>query len=334
MPPGPLLAGDEGEAPAPNSPDEPVAARLSEGKAAEFLDAVALDWTRTRQCGTCHTNYNYLIARPALDLGDRSAHDEIRRFFEDRVAGWDGGEPGDAPRWDAEVVATASALALNDAATGGRLHPRTRQALDRMWTLQREDGAWDWLKCDWPPYEHDDYYGAVFAALGVGSAPDGYRDTDAARRGLEKLRAYLRDNPPPSLHHEAMLLWASTRLDGLMTEAGREQAVRKLLDLQRPDGGWSLPSLGDWKRRDGTPNDPDAPGDGFGTGFVVYVLRQAGLPADHPSLRRGVEWLKEHQRESGRWFTRSVSNDKAHYITHAGTGFAVMALRACEAGGP
>ncbi|HEX8203017.1 MAG TPA: prenyltransferase/squalene oxidase repeat-containing protein [Isosphaeraceae bacterium] len=320
------------EEPGPNAPDEPLAGRLSLDRAAAFLDTVALDWTRTRRCGTCHTNYNYLLARPAVPGGDRAAMDEVRAFFEGRVAGWDGDAPGARPRWDTEVVATAAALALNDAGTTGRLHPRTRQALDRMWTLQRADGAWNWLQCGWPPYEHDDYYGAAFAALGVGAAPEGYRDGASARRGLERLRRYLRETPPPSLHHEAMLLWAATTLDGLMTPAHNERTIAALLARQRPDGGWNLASLGDWRRRDGTPNDPSGPGDGFGTGFVVYVLRRAGLPADHPALRRGVAWLEAHQRASGRWFTRSLTNDRAHYITHAGTGFAVLALRACGAG--
>ena len=327
---GPARGQDQVREPAPNAPDEPVAERLSLARAAEFLDGVAVSWTRRRQCGTCHTNYNYLIARPALRVGGTAGMEEVRGFFEGRVAHWDDEAPGAQPRWDTEVVATAAALALNDARTTGRLHPLTRRSLDRMWTLQRPDGAWDWLKCGWPPYEHDDYYGAAFAAVGVGAAPEGYSRGESARRGLERLRGYLRATPPPSLHHEAMRLWAATRLDGLATPAEREQTVRRLLAAERPGGGWSLPALGDWSRRDGTPNDKDAPADGFGTGFVVYVLRQAGLPADHPAIRRGVDWLKSHQRASGRWFTRSVNHDKAHYITHAGTGFAVLALRACD----
>ncbi len=63
--------------------------------------------------------------------------------------------------------------------------------------------------------------------------------------------------------------------------------------------------------------------------MAVFVLRQAGIPATDPAIRRGVAWLLSHQRASGRWFTRSVNNDKAHYISHAGTAFAVLALQAC-----
>jgi squalene-hopene/tetraprenyl-beta-curcumene cyclase len=63
---------------------------------------------------------------------------------------------------------------------------------------------------------------------------------------------------------------------------------------------------------------------------MVYVLRQAGVAADDPAVAKGAAWLKANQRESGRWYTRSLNNDNAHYITNAGTAFAVMALKACE----
>lgn len=315
----------------PNSAKEPLAPSASMARAAAFLDEVSLNWTRTYECGTCHTNYPYLVARPALKGHDAPAMAEVRRFFEDRVAGWDGAEKDDKPKWDAEVVATAAALALNDAATTGRLHPLTRRALDRTWAVQKPDGGFDWLKCGWPPYEHDDYFGAIVAALGAGHAPDGYAQSPAARAGLKRLRTYFEKNPPPDLHHATMLLWASTRLDGLMTADRRDATIDRLRALQRPDGGWNLPSLGSWKRRDGTPNDPDAPSDGYATGLAVFVLRQAGVPASDPALRRGVAWLLANQRASGRWFTRSVTNDKHHYITHAGTALAVLALQACGA---
>jgi squalene-hopene/tetraprenyl-beta-curcumene cyclase len=319
-----------GEEFGPNSPDEPVAQRLSLPKAARFLDEVSGSWTRERKCGTCHTNYAYMLGRPAVKDVAAPEIEEIRSFFEERVAGWDRPEREAKPRWDTEVVATAAALAINDSMTTGKLHPRTRQALDRMWTLQKPDGAWDWLKCNWPPYEHDDYYGATFAAVGVGLAPDGYRDSEAAKAGLANLRRYFREHPAPSLHHRAFLLWAATRLDGIMTDAEKTQTVSDLRAAQLPDGGWNLASLGDWSRHDKSPNAKDAPSDGFGTGFVVFVLRQAGVPAADSAVCLGVEWLKTHQRESGRWFTRSLSTDNNHYITHAGTAFAVMALRACE----
>src|SRR5271165_2998040 len=105
-----------------NSPDEPVAKTLSLARTAEFLDHQSRAWTQVRKCGTCHTNYPYLLARGQLG-GDLSALKEVRGFFENRIANWDGGTKGDQPRWDTEVVATAATLALQDSLTAGKLHP-------------------------------------------------------------------------------------------------------------------------------------------------------------------------------------------------------------------
>ena len=327
---GPIAAraADAPAKPAPNSEKEPMG-DFSIERAARFLDAVSAEWTRQRKCGTCHTNYAHMMAGPTVKGASSPELLEVRAFFESRAAGWDKPDKTSKPIAEGEIVAVAAALSLNDAATTGKLHPLSRAALDRMWTLQRPDGSWKWFDCDLPPSEDDDYYGAAWAAVAVGHAPDGYKATDAAKLGIEKLRAYLRTTPAPNLHHRALLLWASSGLEGLLGPAERERTIADLLAKQRPDGGWSLTSLGRWERRDGTPNSEEAPGDGYGTGYVLYVLRRAGVPTDSEPIRRGVAWLKTHQRASGRWFTRSPSLDHAHYLTHAGTGFALMALDAC-----
>jgi squalene-hopene/tetraprenyl-beta-curcumene cyclase len=54
---------------------------------------------------------------------------------------------------------------------GVEMQPLRRQALDSMWTIQRQDGVWNWPKRNWPPFEKDDYYGAVLAAVGVSLVP-------------------------------------------------------------------------------------------------------------------------------------------------------------------
>jgi squalene-hopene/tetraprenyl-beta-curcumene cyclase len=322
-------AGDAPSKPAPSSDSEPLAERFSLLRGAQFLDTVSVDWTRARKCGTCHTNYAHMMARPTVKGAPSPELAEVRAFFEGRAANWDRPEPGSKPIAGGEVIAVGAALAFHDAATTGKLHPLTRASLDRMWTIQRPDGTWEWFDCDYPPLEDDDYYGTALAAIAVGHAPDDYKSSESARLGLAKLVGYLRATPAPNLHHRAMLLWAATGLDGLLTPADHAATIRDLLAAQRPDGGWSLPSLGRWTRRDGTPNSLDAPSDGYGTGYVIYVLRQAGIPADDPAIRKGITWLKSNQRASGRWFTRSVTLDQIHYITHAGTGFALMALTAC-----
>ncbi|MCS7014825.1 MAG: DUF1080 domain-containing protein [Gemmatales bacterium] len=315
---------------APNRADEPFAGRLSLEQAAAFLDSVSLQWTQQRKCGACHTNYPYLLARPRLRFGSGEAEQQVRRFFEDRVTHWDSPEPGRKPRWDTEVVATAAFLALHDAATSGRLHPLTRQALDRMWTLQKPEGHWNWLKCDWPPAEHDDYYGVIVALLGVGAAPEGYRDTPQARAGLAKAKAWLAKNPPSSLHHRAMLLWAAVYFPELVSPSEKERIIAELRSAQNADGGWALPRLGEWIARGKRKVPPEGPSDGYATGLVVYVLTQAGVAKSDPAIQRGIAWLKQNQRESGRWFTRSLNTDNYHFVTHMGTCFAVLALTSVQ----
>lgn len=311
--------------PAVNRKEEPLAKTFSLKNAVHFLDSASLAWQKKRTCFSCHTNYAYLYARPLVD-GKAEAHQEVRRFAEEMVRdAW----PKKGPRWDMEVVCAAAALAFNDAHTSGRLHPLTRAALDRMWTIQRKDGGWDWIRCDWPPMESDDHYGVTLAAIGVGVAPGDYAKSDAAKKGMAGVRAYLRNNPPATIHHRAMTLWAASYIPDLQSPRERQDTIQTLLDLQRPDGGWAAASLGNWERHDGGIQNRET-SDGYGTGLVLYVLHRAGLAGTDKPIQKGLVWLKTNQRESGRWFTRSLVVDNEHFLSHAGSAFAVMALAVCE----
>ena len=313
------------KAPAENKPDEPRAAKFSLEKAGQFIDSAALAWTKSHGCFSCHSNLTYLYARPHL-AGSAPAHTEVRTALEELVSKrWK--EKG--PRWDAEVVVAAAALAYNDATTTGKLHPLTRTALDRMWTIQTKEGGFNWYKCNLPPMEIDDHYGVTLAVVAAGVAPEGYAKSDAAKKGLDGIRAWLKTNPPQNLHHKTMLLWASSYVDGVLDNDAKKSVVKDLLAIQLPDGGWSTPTFGAWKRKDKAEQDPKT-SDGYATGLAIYVLRRAGVQASNPALQQGVAWLKANQRESGRWFTRSPTRDDTHYLTHAGSAFAVMALAACE----
>lgn len=334
------VAGEPPRTAPPARQDEPVAKTFSIQKGAELLDTVTLSWVRSNQCFSCHTGYPYLLARTSIGDPKAAGLQEARKFLEERVAAWDKGGKGkgylkgegiiEVSEGVTEVVAIAATLALHDGQTTKKLQPATRTALARMWELQQADGAWNWNKEELAPLEHDDYFGAVYAAVGVGHAPEGYATSAAAKEGVARLLRYFEKNPAPDLHHKAYLLWASLGLDGVMDKAERERTIKALLALQREDGGWSLPSLGAWKRAEGKPQAKDTSSDGYATGLVLYVLRQAGVAAAEKPIQRGVAWLKANQRESGRWFTRSLNGVGRHYISNTGTAFAIMALRACD----
>jgi squalene-hopene/tetraprenyl-beta-curcumene cyclase len=321
--------------------NEPFAPTMSLTRSAEFLDDVTLAWIRRTKCASCHTGYPYLIARPALGDPQAPALVEVRNFFDQRVVAWDiggrgagmrKGDPGvtDKSEGVTEVVAIAATLALYDSQATAKLRPITRQALDRMWTLQLADGHWTWNNTGLAPLECDEYFGAVYAAVGVGHAPDHYATSEGARDGVGRLKTYLQKNPPPNLHHQLWLAWASLKLNGLLSDDDREQTVERLVSLQRADGGWCLPSLGDWSRPDDRPHTADPPSDGYATGLAIYVMRRCGMPTTDEPIQRGVDWLKSHQRTSGGWFTHSLNwDDAAHRITNAGTAWAAMALKEC-----
>ena len=308
----------------PNEPQEPIAKEFSLERGRKFMDDVSLQWQRERKCVTCHTNFAYLTMGTGYGA-DRPAYAAVRKFTEELVNDrW----AAKGPRWDAEVLVAAMGLAVSDAERGGKLHPLTRQALDRMWTVQKPDGGWNWLKCGWPPMESDDYFGATIALLATGRAPENYAATPAAQDGVKKVREYLAKHAPPSLHHKGMLFWASKYIDGVMTAEEQKKTVDDLLALQKADGGWAVASFLPWKRADGKEQDLES-SDGYGTGYVLHLARLGGIPASDERIAKGVRWLKTHQRESGRWFTRSLNKDGRSFLTHAGTAFALAALHAC-----
>ena len=68
----------------------------------------------------------------------------------------------------------------------------------------------------------------AFAALGLAVAPGGYAGTTRGRKALEGVRKYLKEQPAPSAHHRAMVLWAATHVDGLLSERERQKILEEL----------------------------------------------------------------------------------------------------------
>jgi squalene-hopene/tetraprenyl-beta-curcumene cyclase len=341
--------------PAEIAKDEALAPKFSLELAARALDVEALHWQKTRQCAACHTLPPYLMARPLLS-GVLPEPPEVRQFFEEIVAKRLEPEPSLPKDGIAAVtVQVAAALAFHDRATTGKLHPRTREELDRMWSLQRGDGSWEWPFRDTPPFKTDDHYGVTIAALATVMAPEDYAQTPQAQRGLAVIRQYLKSHPSWTLHQRTMLLWLNSRLEDTLTAEQRREWIDELKAAQRSDGGWSMATLTENSREPDRQTDAarvarSQPGhgesfliyagrdeiyrssldsDGYATGFALFVLRQVGEPAAAPELRRGVAWLKSNQRISGRWFTPSQGWHTENRITNVGNAFAVLALHAC-----
>jgi len=312
-------------------------------------------------CFSCHTAVPYALARPALRavLAERATPAPEKQLMDDvrlRVRLWKETSPfytdqyvgpgKSAESRGSEAVLSALMLAWDDARTG-RLSEDTTRALDHMWAEQHESGdnagAWSWLDFDLSPWEVSDaqYYGAALAALAVGLAPENYRSLPQVQDHLRLLRGYLaRKYQVQSLHHRLVLLWAATRLPGLLDPGQHQALIAELLRVQNPDGGWSLSALLP-KSADGNAllTHPDS--DGYATGLVTLVLEQTATQQAAPAVARSLAWLERNQLghggswirgQEGFWVARSLNkwrnpwSDVGRFMSDAATAYAVLAL--------
>ncbi len=348
--------------------------------AARYLDArMDVWWQKAKplktvggetKCLSCHTALPYALARPVLRraLGEATptAHEtKILETVRTRLAHLDDQQPfydhTEAKKVESrgvEAVMNAFLLTSRDGLppTATPDAP-TRQALARLWQVQRADGAWDWLDFGLEPYESTDavFHGATLAAMAAGSPTGRLASADAAGlAGVEKLRGYLRGAlGSQRLFNRTWALLASSRLTGVVTPADRDEIARALAGAQQPDGGWSLADLGGWHWSKAAapfaaPGKTDqallATSDGYATGLAVYAMKQGGL-GSHPGVAKGVAWLRANQRAEragdaawAPWRTHSLNFDREHggdkgepwrrmFMSDLATAFAVLALQ-------
>ncbi len=342
-------------------------------RAIAYLDGRQEDWaafakaqrgegTNRTTCVSCHTGISYAFARPALGrfmaiANPAAAEERMITQVSQRVAHWaeldeprfrlmyDGSDRKKAEARGTEAVLNALILARNDA-TQGRSAPgdTTQTALKHLWTTQTtsgsDAGSWDWLNFGLNPWESDDSrpFGAALAAIAVSTAP-GYMNhlpDEAAARGLGLLRDYLRQQfPEESLFNRLVILEASRSWKDLLPADQQKTVVDQLLAAQRPDGGWSLATFGDFERVDGTAQIHES--DGYATGLAIHTLRCSGGTAARPEAAKGLDWLRTHQQAEGSWPGRSVNKERdpstfvGKLMTDAATAFSALALVEAEA---
>ena len=321
----PILALSATQVP-PHTPNEPLRSGYDHALAHQAAAQAALQWQDDHDCVTCHTNGLFLVAG-ASQKGLAGAYQQSRAFalaYLDRYL-----KEGRTPRGQhgaiEGIVATSAFLAIGEGRGSGTVSIPTRDALRHAITRMSEDGHYPaWLRCDWPPYEVDHHFGVTLMLVALGTTPDSFKDEPEIAQGMARLQGWLNRHPPRHAHHMGMCLWAdSTGGIDLPTEQ-RKQYIQQCLDLQQEDGGWSVHEIGGWQRPDGTPQLTES--EAYATAFMVFVLLESGLDPQTEAIQRGRNWLRNAQRESGRWYSRSPRRDNLHYLSNAATNFSIMAL--------
>jgi squalene-hopene/tetraprenyl-beta-curcumene cyclase len=349
---GPLFAGDT-TAPASSSPwSDKAAASYLDGRMAWWMTWTGAVRDHDTFCVSCHTVAPYALGRPALraalsESGPSALERKLLDNVTKRVRMWHEVEPfyPDATRGvpktaesrGTESIFNALILANYDV-PAGKLSADAKLALDNMWAEQLKDGAakgaWSWLQFHNSPWEGDSqYYGSTLAAIAIGAAPGNYRSLPEIQNGLQSLREYLvRERASQILIDRVILLWASTKIPGLLTGEQQKAIIDEALSKQQADGGFSLSSfVGAWKRHDSTPLETKS--DGYATGVVTFVLQLAGVDRGQPQLKRGLAWLQQHQEKAdGRWLAyslnkqRDLATDVGRFMSDAATAYSVLAL--------
>lgn len=85
--------------------------------------------------------------------------------------------------------------------------------------------------------------------VAMGMAPPSYTGVEPARTGVPRLKDWLAHNRAVEVHQRAMLLWAGSLHDGLISDAEGRSWIEELLSLQKQSGGWASGDLGRWRQR-------------------------------------------------------------------------------------
>jgi squalene-hopene/tetraprenyl-beta-curcumene cyclase len=128
------------------------------------------------------------------------------------------------------------------------------------------------------------------------------------------------------------LLWASSKMRGLLSDAEKQAILDELWRKQDADGGWTMQSFGQWKKRDAAA--PAVGSNAYVTALAAFSVQQAGVQASQPGLSKALAWLRTHQTAQGYWAAESMNHKHdagtvpEKFMSDAATGYATAALLA------
>ena len=332
------------------TPDEPrveVFGKATIQAARRYLDDGAHHWVREKRCVACHSTGTYMAERPALTPYLGKPSEEVRQDFIDSIP-----RTIRKPRMregvkyfpqSIQVVWRGLGLASWDRHVAGELAPATDKALRQTLDCLADEGFIVTYPQVEIPHITTNFELSLQAARSLAVAPgwlESVKD-EATREKVDRLQRFLREHEPISDYELALKLQLASFMPELVSEPTRAAAMAMLWRQQLPDGGWSTRRMSDLMKWHETMDpdvvamirsepDADNPGsDAYMTAFAIVLLREAGIAAKDPRIKRGIGWLKANQRVSGRWWMKSLFRPTFHYITYISTAQALRALALC-----
>ncbi len=307
--------------------------------ARKYLDDGAHHWVREKSCIACHSTGSYMVERPVLTplLGKPSA--EVLADFIDNIPKPDAKEDTNA----FTSVWRSAGLASWDQHVTGKLSEHTGVSLQRTMSRLEPEGFFKTYSEVEIPYITTDFELTVQAARAVVTAPGwlaNLKDADTLDR-VARMKKFLAAHEPVNDYELAFKLRLAALMPELVPPPQRDAATAMLWRLQQADGGWStrrMSPIMKWHEAvdaktvamiEGEPDAASPASDAYMTAFAIILLRESGVPASEPRIQKGVAWLKQNQRVSGRWWMKSLYRDTFHYITYISTAQALRALALC-----
>jgi hypothetical protein len=293
----PALAGDPASTPRATTPQVQQAV----DSATKYLQAESAAWLNTRKCAACH---HVPLALWALGEVERQGYATDRKFVADTVESLLGSKdklmaskifpnPADPP--DPRPQGRGLNMGLPMLAVAARSLPSLSEGQKQSLKLiaaeivkkQQADGSWEFFATlRRPPINESQTTDAVWIVLAL-QGETGSDAPRAQREALAKGMAWLDAAKRSDLHQDKALKVLLGVRSGKPRKA-LQPTIDELLALQRADGGWSQ-------------TVPDRKSDAFATGQTLYVLSLAGLTAERPEIKRGVDFLVATQKPDGSW---------------------------------
>jgi hypothetical protein len=291
------LAGEPASSPRATTPRVQQAV----DRAIKYLQTESAAWLNTRKCAACH---HVPLPLWALGEAERQGYAIDRRFVADTIESLLGSKdkllssrifpnPADPP--DPRPQGRGLNMGLPMLAVAARSLPSLSEGQKQSLRLiageivnkQQPDGSWEFFATlRRPPINESQTTDAAWILLALmgETGPDAPK---AQREALAKGMAWLNAAKRSDLHQDKALNVLLGVRSGKPRKA-LQPTIDELLALQRADGGWSQ-------------TVPDPRSDAFATGQTLYVLSLAGLTAERPEIKRGLECLVATQNPDGSW---------------------------------